>query len=111
MGRFREIVLRQPPLVAPAELMAEGGLTFGFVAAPELMGWTVTAYGPDGRRLGRPLKGLSDAARLTLTGAVAPTASRPELERLAGVWTRACAESHTNAEVLTGFADAAEPRR
>ncbi len=83
------------------------GLAFGIAVGSERAGWTVTAYGADGRRLGRPLKGLSDPAATTLTATVEAIADGADRSRLATAWVDACRTSVTNAEVLTGFTDAA----
>jgi hypothetical protein len=99
--------LRQPPLVAPAGLREQPGLTFGFTTESEPGCWTVTAYGSDGRQLGRPLKALSDAAQTTLRHPASQTTDASELQRLADAWTDACKHGSTNADVLTDFADAA----
>jgi hypothetical protein len=107
LSRLWEIVRRRPPLVAPPELIGRAGLTFGFAAEPEPEGWTVSAYGADGRRLGRPLKGLSESAQATLTRPAAEAADASDLQQLADAWTNACRHSTTNADVLTAFADAA----
>ena len=104
MSRLREIVLRRPPVVAPPESL---GLAFGFATQQEIEGWTVNAHGADGRRLGRPLKGLSSSALATLTRPATAAGSASELGRLGNAWTQACRQSATNAEVLTAFADAA----
>jgi hypothetical protein len=98
---------RRPPLVASPELVTRGDLTFGFTTEAELQGWTVTAYGSDGRRLGRPLKGLSQSAQATLTRPTTEAANASDLQQLADAWTFACKHSSTNADVLTAFADAA----
>jgi hypothetical protein len=98
---------RRPPLVASPDLVTRGDLTFGFATQSEVEGWTVTAYGADGRQLGRPLKGLSQSAQLTLTRPPTEAANASELQRLADAWTHACKHSSTNADVLTAFADAA----
>jgi hypothetical protein len=100
-------MIRRRPLVASAELVSRGDLTFGFTAESELHGWTVTAYGADGRQLGRPLKGLSESAQVTLTRPPSEAADAADLQRLADAWTLACKRSSTNADVLTAFADAA----
>ncbi len=86
--------------------MGGPGLTFGFATQSEPEGWTVTAYGADGRRLGRSLKGLSDGAQATLTRPPAQAQSTSELRRLADAWREACRHGTTNADVLTAFADA-----
>ena len=98
---------RTPPVVAPADVRGRPGLTFGFATQSEPEGWTVMAYGSDGRRLGRPLKGLSESAQATLT--LPPTEARnaSDLQRLADAWADACKHGSTNADVLTAFADAA----
>jgi hypothetical protein len=101
------MLLRRPPLVAPRELIGQPGLTFGVTMESEPAGWTVTAYGPDGRRLGRPLKSLSDSVQATLTATVDQLQDSAERERLAAAWVEACRTSVTNAEVLTEFSDAA----
>ena len=95
---------RRPPLVAPPELI---GQPFGIAVGSEPAGWTVTAYGTDGRRLGRPLKGLSDPAVATLNATVDQIHDRPAREQLAKSWVQACRASVTNADVLIEFSDAA----
>jgi hypothetical protein len=98
---------RRPPIVAPAELIDQPGLAFGISVGSEPAGWTVTAYGSDGRRLGRPLKGLSDSATTTLTATVERIRDRAGRERLATAWVHACRTGVTNADVLLGFSDSA----
>jgi hypothetical protein len=107
LSRLWEIMIRRPPLVASPDLVTRGDLTFGFTTESELEGWTVTAYGADGRRLGRPLKGLSQSAQVTLTRPPTEAANASDLQQLADAWTHACKHSSTNADVLTAFADAA----
>jgi hypothetical protein len=103
------MLLRRPPIVAPAELVGQAELTFGFATVSEPEGWMVSAYGPDGRRLGRPLKGLSESAQVTLIRMLSLASSPSDLQRLSDAWTTACREGHTNADVLTAFSDAAIP--
>ena len=91
-------------------MVGQPGLTFGFTAQPEAAGWTVTAYGSDGRRLGRSLKGLSESAKATLTRSPDRAVSTSDLQRLADAWADACKRGLTNADVLMAFADAATPR-
>jgi hypothetical protein len=98
---------RRPPLVAPPELIDQPGLSFGLTVGSEPAGWTVTAYGADGRRLGRPLKGLSDPATTTLTATVERIQDSAARDRLAAAWVQVCRDSVTNADVLIGFSDAA----
>jgi hypothetical protein len=107
LSRLPKILSRRAPLVAPAGLIGQPGLTFGFTTESERQGWTVTAYGADGRRLGRPLKGLSESAKTTLTDPPARSADASDLQRLADAWSDACKHGLTNADVLTAFADAA----
>jgi hypothetical protein len=107
VSRLSQILFRRPPLVAPRELIGQPGLTFGVTMQSEPAGWTVTAYGPDGRRLGRPLKSLSDSVQTTLAATIDRVQGSAERERLAAAWVEACRSSVTNAEVLTGFSDAA----
>ncbi len=107
LSRLWEILTRTPPLVAPAALRGQPGITFGFTAESGPEGWTVMAYGSDGRRLGRPLKGLSDSAQATLTLPATRATAAPDLQRLADAWSEACRHGSTNADVLTAFADAA----
>jgi hypothetical protein len=107
LSRLLEILSRRPPFVAPADLIGQPGHTFGFTTQPEFQGWTVTAFGADGRRLGRPLKGLSESAAATLTRPPDQTANASDLQRLADAWSYACKHGVTNADVLTAFADAA----
>jgi hypothetical protein len=104
MPRF---LSRRPPIVAPPELIDQPGLAFGITVGSEPAGWTVTAFGADGRRLGRPLKSLSDSAANTLTAAVDGIEDAGGRIRLADAWVQACRTGVTNADVLTGFADAA----
>jgi hypothetical protein len=105
VSRFVEILLRRPPLVAPPELI---GRTFGFVAQSDAEGWTVMAHGADGRRLGRPLKGLSDPAVTSLQARCDRASSDAHLQALADAWVRSCRASVTNAQVLMAFGDAAD---
>jgi hypothetical protein len=98
---------RRPPLVAPPELLNQPGLAFGIRVGSEPAGWTVTAYGTDGRRLGRPLKGLSDPATTTLSATVDRIRDSADRQRLAAAWVQACRAGVTNADVLIGFSDAA----
>jgi hypothetical protein len=95
---------RRPPVVAPPELI---GQPFGIVVGSEPAGWTVTAFGSDGRRLGRPLKGLSDGAVATLNATVDQVHDGAAREQLAGSWVQACRAGVTNADVLIDFTDAA----
>ena len=105
MSRLFEILLRRPPVVAPPELV---GRPFGFAAESDPEGWTVVGYGVDGRRLGRPLKGLSDPALTSLSGFPDRTTDDEQLRALAAAWVRACRSSVTNGQALTAFGDAAE---
>lgn len=105
MSRLVEILLRRPPLVAPPELI---GRPFGFVAESDAEGWTVMAHGADGRRLGRPLKGLSDPALTSLQARSERASTDAHLRALANAWVRSCRASVTNAQVLTAFGDAAD---
>ena len=98
---------RRPPIVAPPELIDQPGLAFGIRVGSEPAGWTVTAYGSDGRRLGRPLKGMSDSATTALTATVERIEDTTGRERLATAWVQACRAGVTNADVLIGFSDAA----
>ncbi len=98
---------RRPPLVAPPEVIGQPGHAFGVTVSSEPAGWTVTAYGSDGRRLGRPLKGLSEAAQARLAATVDEVSPGPGRERLAAAWVQACRGGVTNADVLLGFSDAA----
>jgi hypothetical protein len=100
-------LFRRPPIVAPPELIDQPGLAFGIRVGSEAAGWTVTAYGSDGRRLGRPLKGLSDPATTTLTATVDRIRDSADRTRLATAWVDACRAGVTNADVLIGFSDAA----
>lgn len=102
MGRMTSF-LRRSPRGAEVEL---DGRAFAFVAHDEPRGWTVTAYDGEGRRLGRPLKGMSSAGRATLVRSL-DGATDAQLEQLADVWVQTCRQSMTNAAVLTSFADAA----
>jgi hypothetical protein len=95
---------RRPPLIAPPELI---GQPFGIAVGSEPAGWTVTAYGADGRRLGRSLKGLSDPAATTLSATVDKVPEGAARERLAAAWVDACRAGVTNADVLIEFTDAA----
>jgi hypothetical protein len=104
MPRF---LSRRPPIVAPPELIDQPGLAFGITVGSEPAGWTVTAFGADGRRLGRPLKSLSDSAASTLTTSVDAVSDTSARVRLADAWVQACRTGVTNADVLTDFADAA----
>ena len=103
MSRLWDTLTRKPPRAAPED---PNGAAFGFVVRSDQAGWTVTAHGADGRRLGRDLKGLSDPTQATLIR-LAAEAEPAEQERLARAWTQACRRSTTNADVLTAFADAA----
>jgi hypothetical protein len=105
--RPSRLLFRRPPVIAPPELIDQPGLAFGIAVGSEPAGWTVTAYGSDGRRLGRPLKGLSDPATTTLTASVERIRERAGRERLATAWVQACRAGATNADVLIGFSDAA----
>ena len=107
MGRLPKLLFRRPPLVAAPELIDQPGLAFGIAVGSEPAGWTVTAYGSDGRRLGRPLKGMSDPATTTLTATVDRIRDSADRERLATAWVQACRAGVTNADVLIGFSDAA----
>jgi hypothetical protein len=107
VARLPRLLSRRPPLVAPPELVAGGGLTFGLDVRSEPAGWTVTAYGADGRRLGRPVKGLSEPVQATLAACVERVADPGGRRRLAAAWVAACRGSVTNADLLTGFTDAA----
>ncbi len=95
---------RRPPLIAPPELV---GQPFGIAVGSEPAGWTVTAYGSDGRRIGRPLKGLSDPAVTTLNATVDQVQAGPARQQLAESWVQACRAGVTNADVLIDFTDAA----
>ena len=107
MSPLPRFLSRRPPLVAPPELIDQPGLTFGISVGSEPAGWTVTAFGADGRRLGRPLKGLSDPATTTLTATVDRIRDGADRERLAAAWVQACRAGVTNADVLIGFSDSA----
>lgn len=107
MARLRNPLSRRPPIIAPPELVASPDLQFGLDVRAERTGWTVAAYGPGGRRIGRPLKGLSEAVQETLTAAVDRIQDPSDRRRLAAAWVGACREAVTNAEVLIGFTDAA----
>jgi hypothetical protein len=107
MARLRNPLSRRPPIIAPPELVTSPDLQFGLDVRAERAGWTVAAYGPDGRRIGRPLKGLSQGVQETLTAAVDRIQDPADRRRLAAAWVGACREAVTNAEVLTGFTDAA----
>jgi hypothetical protein len=98
---------RRPPLVAPPEVIGQPGHAFGVTVSSEPAGWTLTAYGSDGRRLGRPLKGLSEPVLARLTATVDEVSPGPGRERLATAWMQACRGGVTNADVLLGFSDAA----
>jgi hypothetical protein len=105
--RLPKLLSRRPPLVASPALAGQTDLAFGFDVRSELTGWTVTAYGADGRRLGRPLKGLSDPVQATLAATAERIEDPDDRRRLAAAWVAVCRESVTNADVLTGFTDAA----
>ena len=105
MSPLPRFLSRRPPLVAPPELI---GQPFGIAVGSEPSGWTVTAYGADGRRLGRPLKGLSDPTVATLNATVEQVPDGAAREQLAQTWVRACRAGVTNADVLTTFTDAAQ---
>ena len=105
MSRLSEILLRRPPVVAPPELL---GRPFGFAAESDPEGWTVVGYGPDGRRLGRPLKGVSDPALTSLSTYPERTTDDAQLRALAAAWVTACRSSVTNGQALTALGDAAE---
>lgn len=95
--------LRRAPRVAEPE---PDGRPFAFAVHDEPRGWMVTAYGADGRRLGRPLKAMSSAGRETLLRSL-DGATEAELELMAAAWVRACRHAMTNAAVLTSFLDTA----
>jgi hypothetical protein len=78
MGRVMSF-LRRPPRLAGLD---PDGRAFGFIAWEEPRGWTVSAYGADGRRLGRLLKGMSGAGQATLLRSL-DGATDAELEQLA----------------------------
>lgn len=93
-------VLRRAPRMAEPT-----GRALGFLVEDEPRGWTLTACGADGRRLGRPLKGMSSAGGGTLLRSL-HGATDAELERLAVAWVQACRQGVTNQAVLTSFLDA-----
>jgi len=107
MSLLPKLLTRRPPRIVAIPAGDEPGPAFGVTALAEPIGWTVTAYGPDGRRLGRPLKGLSDPVYSTLVKTIDGVSGPAERERLADAWVEACRVGVTNAEVLTGFSDAA----
>lgn len=105
LDSLKKLIAREPPVVAPPEVLAQRGITFGFSTRPDDEGWTVEAYGPDGRRRGRILKGLTHAQQAILTLAGAQATALDQSLALAGAWEEACRLHKDNAAVIDHFAD------
>jgi hypothetical protein len=107
VGRLWETLTRTPPVVAPEELRGRTDLVFGFATRQDPEGWLVQAYGADGRRIGRPIMGVSSGALATMTAPVEQTTDPAELRRLADAWATACKRSSHNAELMRLFSASA----
>ncbi len=105
LDSLKKLLRRKPPVVAPPEVLAQGGLTFGFSTWPQGGGWTVEAYGPDGRRRGRVLRGVTHEQQATLTLAGAQAAELDQSLALSGVWEEACRLHRDNAAVIDHMAE------
>jgi hypothetical protein len=98
--------LGKRPVVAPPEVLrGTAHQLFGFRVQGTPDDLAIVAWGPDGRQVGRRLRGLTDNEHVVIAAAGFQAVKKlDDALALAGAWDEACRKEQSNAAVIERFA-------